>query len=198
MNVKFFVECFNAVFTFQVRAVLKSLMGPESYLSASTLGAALPEIGTPETIVSKEIGTSVKLSWNPLKDIRKRSVQWVYGVYYGFTEDDLLERSRLNTTDFTATVSNLYACENYLFGVGVVGPYGIGPVSHIPASVKTYANRKAPPKGLTVEMDKKNDLVINVFWSPSCATSREALSYVVSISFTFVFIIYIILLINSK
>lgn len=161
-------------------AVLKSLTGPESYVSASTLGAALSEIGTPETMVIKDIGTSVKLSWNPLKDIRKRSVEWVYGIYYGLNEDELLEKSRLNTTNCTAAVSNLYACENYLFGVGIVGPYGIGPVSHLPASVKTYANRKAPPKGITVEPDKKNDLVIIVRWSPSCASSREALDYVVS------------------
>lgn len=131
-------------------------------------------------MVIKDVGTSVKLSWNPLKDIRKRSVQWIYGIYYGLNEDELLERSKLNTTDFTATVTNLYACENYLFGVGVVGPYGIGPVSHIPANVRTYANRKAPPKDLIVETDKKNDLVIIVRWSPSCASSKDVLDYLVS------------------
>lgn len=161
-------------------AVLKSLTGPESYVSTSTLGASLPEIGTPETMVIKDVGTSVKLSWNPLKDIRKRSVQWIYGVYYGLNEDELLERAKLNTTDFTATITNLYACENYLFGVGVVGPYGVGPVSHMPANVKTYANNRAPPKGLSVASDKKNDLSIIVSWSPACAGTKEFMDYVVS------------------
>lgn len=160
--------------------MLKSLTGPESYVSASTLGAALPEIGTPTTMLLKDVGTTIKLSWNLVKDIRKRSIPWVYGVYYGLNEDELLEKSRLNTTDSTATISNVYACENYLFGVGIVGPYGIGPVSHLPAVVKTYANRKAPPKGISVESDKKDELSITLHWSPSCATSREAMDYFVS------------------
>lgn len=169
--------------TFQLSAVLKSLTGPEAYVSASTLGVSLLEVGTPETMVVKDLGTSVKLSWSPSKDIMKRSVQWVYGVYYGLTEDELLEKSRLNTTECTATVSKLLACENYMFGIGIVGPYGIGPVSHVPAYVKTYGNRKAAPKQLNVVPDSKDDLVITVHWEPACATSRDALDYVVSWSF---------------
>lgn len=150
-------------------------------MTASTSGTALPEVGTPETMVIKDVGTAVKLSWNPLKDIQKRSVKWVYGVYYGFNEDELILKPQLNTTDCTATVSNLYACETYVFAVGVIAPYGIGPVSHLPAVVKTYENRKAPPKGLIAEVDKKNDLVINVRWAPSCAGARDSLDYIVSV-----------------
>lgn len=133
-----------------------------------------------ETLVNKEVGTSVKLSWNALKDIRKRSVQWIYGVYYGRNEDELLEPAKLNTTSVSTTVTNLLACENYLFGIGVVGPYGVGPISHIPVNVKTYANPKAPPKDLSAETDKQDDLTFVLRWSPSCAGTVETLDYMVS------------------
>lgn len=174
---------FNVMINFpqyfsQIRAVLKSLLGPIIYISASTLGVSLPEVGTPDTMVNKDIGTSVKLSWDIPKDTRK--VAWVYGIYYGVSEDELLAKSRLNTTNLTATVTKLLACEGYMFGVGIVGPYGVGPVSHAPAYVRTYGNRKAPPKGVTVEPDGNNDLEIIVRWSPSCASSRETMNYVVS------------------
>lgn len=159
-------------------AFRKTFEGPETIVVASTSGAPLPtiELNNKDIILLKEVGTSVKLTWAPPKD---RKASWTYGVYYGLTRDELTERSRLNTTDLSATISKLHACEMYAFSVGVIGPYGVGPISK-PVFVTTFMNARAPPKNLTVVPDEHDPLVIYVRWSPSCGSAQNVSGYVVS------------------
>lgn len=86
---------------------------------------------------------------------------------------------KLLTTNLTATIKNLEACESYMFAVGVIGNYGAGPL-HQPVSVTTHFNKRAPPKRLRVTpTPDKNDSII-VSWSASCPTIDEPISYTVS------------------
>lgn len=73
------------------------------------------------------------------------------------------------------------ACETYLFAVGIIGPYGYGPLSDRGHQVvTTSSNPKAPPKKLQVQPDSKDPLKMIISWQPSCATTDKA-SYIVSI-----------------
>lgn len=72
------------------------------------------------------------------------------------------------TTNETAIVTNLDACETYLFTVGLVGPIGYGPLSYSLKQVTTSTNDKAPPKNIRVGWDGSNMLRMKVEWSPSC------------------------------
>lgn len=86
---------------------------------------------------------------------------------------------KLLTTNLTATIKDLEACELYVFGVGVIGDYGAGPINH-PLMVTTHFNKRAPPKRLRVTPSPdKNDSII-VSWSASCPRIDEPISYTVS------------------
>lgn len=155
----------------------------------------LSEINILQATVVKDVGTSVKLSWSQPKDQRK--VAWVYGVYYGQTPDETLESKkvfglkhldktlfvepRYNTTNLTATITKLDACEQYIFTVGIIGPLGAGPVS-MNSDVMTYFHKRAPPKKLTVSQGS-NQLKMLVQWSASCPHMNEAIGYIVCIFF---------------
>lgn len=67
-----------------------------------------------------------------------------------------------------------------MFSVGIVGPYGLGPVSRNLSPVRTHMNKRAPPKNLRVERDPDDPLVIYVSWSPSCVADKTVLKYLVS------------------
>lgn len=86
---------------------------------------------------------------------------------------------KLITSNLTATIKDLEACESYVFAVGVIGDYGAGPLN-LPVTVATHFNKRAPPKRLRVTpAPDKNDSII-VSWSASCPTIDEPISYTVS------------------
>lgn len=85
---------------------------------------------------------------------------------------------KFNTTNLTATIKDLEACESYVFAVGVNGDYGAGPLNQ-PITVTTHFNKRAPPKRLRVTPSPdKNDSII-VSWSASCPSIDEPISYTV-------------------
>lgn len=86
----------------------------------------------------------------------------------------------MNTTNTTVTVTNLEACEMYIFTVGIVGPYGIGNISSYSPTVMTSLNNKAAPKKLTVTEDPTDHLAMLIQWSASCPTLTEPIGYIVS------------------
>jgi len=88
---------------------------------------------------------------------------------------------RLITSNLTATIKDLEACESYVFAVGVIGDYGTGPLSQ-PITVTTHFNKRAPPKRLRVTASPEKDDKIIVSWSASCPTIDEPISYTVSLS----------------
>lgn len=77
------------------------------------------------------------------------------------------------TTNETATVTSLDACETYLFAVGLVGPIGYGRLSSSFKQVTTSTNEKAPPKNVRVGWYGSDMLKMKVEWSPPCPLTRS-------------------------
>ncbi|KAK4886327.1 hypothetical protein RN001_002598 [Aquatica leii] len=165
-------------YTFKVHPYKKLFQGKPRGIAAKTSGDPLPIINNLDALVDKAVGTSVKLSWERPKDNRK--VNWVYGVYYGLNEEETLEKSRLNTTDTSVTITHLEACESYIFTVGIVGPLGIGNISSSSPTVMTSLNKNAAPKRLTVTQDPGDHLTMQVSWSASCPTFTEPIGYIIT------------------
>lgn len=161
-------------FTFKIAAVKKLLRGPESTISVLTNGTSLPIVPGLQTEVLKNVAPTVKISWK--KPFDDRTTKWVYGVYYGLNEDSMLSESKYNTSDLTAIIENLDACEKYMFSVGVIGPYGFGPLT-LPQIVTTHFNKLAPPKRLTVGRDSSDETKMLVQWSASCPIMNEPIGY---------------------
>lgn len=85
------------------------------------------------------------------------------------------------TTNLAATIKDLEACESYFFAVGVHGDeYGAGPLSE-PVFLPTHYNPTAPPKRVRVAPTEKSDTIV-VFWSASCATIEEPISYTITLT----------------
>jgi hypothetical protein len=83
------------------------------------------------------------------------------------------------TSNLTANITNLEACESYIFAVGVVGPLGFGPLSANPFSLVTRFNMNAAPKDLTVLPDPHNETVMNIHWRSSCPAMVDEIGYMV-------------------
>ncbi|XP_076274083.1 sortilin-related receptor-like [Rhynchophorus ferrugineus] len=169
----------GANYTFEVYAIRNGLHGPHSQIQATTLGTPLPVVKITDSRTVKDVGTTVKLSWQRPEKYGK--VSWTFGVYYGITQESLFEAVRYRTTNLTATIPNLHACETYMFAVGVVSPYGYGPLSGLFELVTTSSNAKAPPKDVQVRPEEQDPLRMFISWKPSCDLSDNS-SYTLSVS----------------
>jgi hypothetical protein len=83
------------------------------------------------------------------------------------------------TRNLTANITNLQACESYIFAVGVIAPLGSGPLSANPVSLVTRFNMNAAPKDLTVLSDPHNETVMNIQWRSSCPAMVDEIGYMV-------------------
>jgi hypothetical protein len=83
------------------------------------------------------------------------------------------------TTNLNATVTDLEACETYMFAVGVVGPLGVGQLSANPLFASTTFNVSAAPKNLRVSSDPHNETIMNIQWHSSCPMMIEKIGYMV-------------------
>lgn len=167
----------GATYSIKVFAFRKSFSGPEALIIARTSETPLPEVSITTAELVKDIAPTVKLIWDRPKGPLK--VTWVYGVYFGANVSELRNGYKFNTTNLTATIPNLYACEKYYFSVGIVGPVGIGKMS-VFKTVNTQFNELAPPKGLYVQRDTTEDAKMWVHWEPSCSFVKTNSEYEVS------------------
>lgn len=167
-------------YVFEVSAYRKNFEGRTTTVTAKTEGTELPVVPGLAVEVVKSHGTTVKLSWDSPKDSRK--AVWQYGVYYGLNMKELFKEAKFTTKDLSATVRDLGACETYLFDIGLVGPYGPGPLSSHPHSIITQFNNKAPPKNLRVVTDTHNHTLMSVSWSSSCPVMRDSVSYIITVN----------------
>ncbi|XP_046815781.1 sortilin-related receptor-like isoform X1 [Vespa crabro] len=163
-------------YTFEVAATKKNYVGKVNTVVAATKGTPLPSIVKLDAQLVKPHGTTVKLTWDPPKSLRK--IKWQYAIYYGLNMQEFFKEYRYLTTNLTATIKDLQACESYIFGVGVNGDYGAGPLSQ-PVAVTTHFNVRAPPK--RVKVSNKSDSII-VSWSASCPTIDEPISYTITLT----------------
>lgn len=92
----------------------------------------------------------------------------------------------------SALVEGLNACEVYIFSVGVVAPFGVGPLSSNPITVRTSSNPLAPPKNLVITHEPSNTMALKLSWDPACPTYN--FSYIVS----FFVVLYIVFLYRTN
>jgi hypothetical protein len=83
------------------------------------------------------------------------------------------------TSNLNATITDLEACETYMFAVGVIGPLGLGPLSDDPVLASTRFNVGAAPKNLEVSSHPQNETIMNIRWHSSCPTMIYAIGYMV-------------------
>ncbi|XP_063978327.1 sortilin-related receptor-like [Diachasmimorpha longicaudata] len=165
-------------YIFEVNAMKRTYIGKKTKISGMTKGTPLPVLTKFVTMSYKLDGTTAKVSWDPPKTGRK--VKWQYAVYYAFNMYDLFREAKFVTTNLTASIKDLEACESYLFAVGLYGPYGAGPLS--PAvNVRTYYNARAAPKNLRATGSSKPDTII-VSWSASCSVLNEPINYTITVT----------------
>lgn len=169
----------GARYVFEVYAFRNGLHGPHSQIETVTRGSPLPIIQITDSRTVKDVGTTVKLSWQRPEKYGK--VAWTYGVYYGINQENLFKAVRYRTPNLTATIPNLDACETYMFSVGVVAPYGYGPLSGNLEFVTTSFNPKAPPKDLQVTPEEQDPLRMFISWKPSCSMANNS-SYTLSVT----------------
>ena len=81
------------------------------------------------------------------------------------------------TSNLNATITDLEACETYMFAVGVVGPLGLGPLSEDMLSALTRFNVSAAPKNL--EVSAQNETIMDISWQSSCPVMTEKIGYMV-------------------
>ncbi|XP_045481036.1 sortilin-related receptor-like isoform X2 [Harmonia axyridis] len=162
-------------YQFKIYAYKKHFIGPTIIIGQHTKGKPLPEVGN---IIGSINSTEVNLTWEKVHD--DRNADWIYGVYYGIDATDLFNKPKIETSNLSAIISQLAACETYTFTVGVVGPLGYGPLSHNWVEFTTSPDLKAPPKKLTVVKDNGNPLRMKLQWEPSCRTP-ESVRYVIKV-----------------
>ncbi|XP_054265258.1 sortilin-related receptor-like isoform X2 [Macrosteles quadrilineatus] len=168
-------------YSFEVIPFNQHYEGRPASITTRTNGEPLPRIDELHVEVVKAHGTSIKIGWSPPVDNRK--MDWQYGVYYGLTMKELSSKgARLTTTNTSATVRDLAACESFIVSVGLVGPLGVGPLSSSPATIKTQFNARAPPKALRVMADPHNDTAMSVTWSASCTHVSQAIAYEITVT----------------
>lgn len=76
-------------------------------------------------------------------------------------------------------MTNLSACETYAFAVGVVGPYGYGPLSSNFKQLSTSENHRAAPKNLVVVPLNGDRTRMKIQWEHNCPISNPDF-YIVS------------------
>ncbi len=91
---------------------------------------------------------------------------------------------RLTTEENKAVVKDLLTCEKYLFAVGLVGPFGYGPLTTTLTTTTTLYYHRAPPRHLGVRSEKSplNDTFMIVHWNAPCpsvntSTTRYVVCY---------------------
>lgn len=165
-------------YTFEVRALKKKYIGRAATISATTGGVALPSVTKLVAQLVKPHGTMVKLTWDPLKPTRK--IKWQYAIHYAVNIVEFFKEYKFLTTNLSATIKDLEACETYLFAVGVNGEYGAGALS-APVTVFTHFNQRAPPKKLRVTSSDRHDTII-ISWNASCPTIDEPIRYTITVT----------------
>ncbi|CAL8091762.1 unnamed protein product [Orchesella dallaii] len=142
----------------------------------TTKGTALPKVEGLKVIATPN--GDVDLMWRPVK-LEKAS----YGIYHGKTAQEISDRREQGRTSLTKFhVSNLEACENYLFDVGLITDNGFGPLTESPIQILTKMNPLSPPKN--VHVSSEGGIKVKVSWDAPCSIMEKAIGYNITIDET--------------
>jgi len=171
----------GTTYTMEVVAYKTKFTGQSASITVKTDGKTLPQVSGLTTATSNPNLTTVELSWGAAKDDDYKE-KWEYGVYYGLSAADLQSGPKLRTSNLNATITDLEACETYMFAVGVVGPLGLGPLSDDTLFGPTRFNESAAPKNLEVSSRFLNETIMDIRWHSSCPTMTDKIGYMVTIT----------------
>lgn len=165
----------GAQYVARVSAFVKNYTGRSQSLVLKRNGAPLPEI---QNLLINKDGDNVKLSWS--KPAMASNEKLTYGIYFGTNLEELFDLPKHKTKETSFVLSDLYECQSYLIGVGIIGPVGPGPLNKNPRAFETHFSDRKAPKNLSVSFDDTKH-TMEISWEHSCSlTTAKYPSYIVS------------------
>lgn len=163
----------GAQYVARVSAYVKNYTGRSQSLILKRNGAPLPEI---QGIETKRDGDHIRISWRKPSGFNDKLT---YGIYYGINLEELFDLPKHKTEDTTFLLKELYECQSYLIGVGIVGPTGPGPLGKNPRAIETHYSERKPPKNLSVTFNDSKQ-TMDISWEHSCSlNNRDYPNYIV-------------------
>jgi sortilin-related receptor len=158
----------GAQYVARVSAYVKNYTGRSQSLILKRNGAPLPEI---QGIETKRDGDFIRISWR--KPVGQPSNDKIsYGIYYGINLEELFDLPKHKTDDTTFLLKELYECQSYLVGVGIIGPTGPGPLGKNPRAIETHYSERKPPRNLSVSFDDSKQ-TMDISWEHSCSLNNK-------------------------
>lgn len=179
------VNSTEAVFSKLARGVLYTIKvsplndkenGVPQFIQVKLEGDSLPDIKNTRALNGN--GNSINLKWE--KAILS-TPNVTYGIYYGTTLREYLEKPRIITVNTNAILLDLKPCLSYLIGVNVYGPYGPGPLPKKPINLRTDDDYKNPPKNLTAKINEQKRVMF-IEWEHSCPFTKSYPPYLITIN----------------
>lgn len=169
----------GAQYVARVSAYVKNYTGRSQSLILKRNGAPLPEV---QGIETSRDGDHIKISWRKVP--QDKNEKTVYGIYYGTNLEELFDLPKHKTENTSFLLTQLYECQSYLIGIGIVGPVGPGPLGKNPRAIETHYSDRKPPRNLSVSFDEvKNSMDIS--WDHSCSlNNKDYPNYIVSSQIT--------------
>lgn len=157
----------GAQYVARVSAFVKNYTGRSQSLILKRNGSPLPEV---QGIETKREGDHIRISWRRVA--QQKNEKFTYGIYYGTSLEELFDLPKHKTDDNTFLLKELYECQSYLIGVGIVGPVGPGPLGKNPRAVETHYSERKPPRNLSVTFDDGRK-TMDITWEHSCSLSNK-------------------------
>lgn len=165
----------GAQYVARVSAYVKNYTGRSQSLILKRTGTPLPEI---QGIETKREGDHLRISWK--RAPQEKNEKFIYGIYYGINLEELFDVPKHKTENNSFLLTELYECQSYLIGVGIVGPIGPGPLGKNPRAIETHYSERKPPKNLSVSFDDDKQ-TMEISWEHSCSlNSKDYPDYIVS------------------
>ncbi|XP_055841442.1 sortilin-related receptor-like [Episyrphus balteatus] len=165
----------GVLYTFKVSSLSGKDSGIPQFIQVKLEGDPLPDIKN--TRVLNNNGNTINIKWEKAI-ISTPNV--TYGIYYGTTLREYLEKPRLVTGSTNAVLNDLKPCLSYLIGVNVFGPYGPGPLPKKPINLRTDDDYKNPPRNLTAKINEQKR-VLFIEWEHSCPFTKSYPPYLITI-----------------
>lgn len=165
----------GAQYVARVSAYVKNYTGRSQSLILKRNGAPLPEV---QGIETKREGDHIRITWRRAPSERKEKL--IYGIYYGTNLEELFDLPKHKTDDNSYLLTQLFECQSYLIGVGIVGPIGPGPLGKNPRAIETHYSERKPPRNLSVSFDDTKG-TMDITWDHSCSlNNKDYPNYIVS------------------
>lgn len=157
----------GAQYVARVSAYVKNYTGRSQSLILKRNGAPLPEV---QEIDTRREGDHIRISWR--RALSERKEKLVYGIYYGTNLEELFDLPKHKTEDTSYLLTELFECQSYLIGVGIVGPVGPGPLGKNPRPIETHYSERKPPRNLSVSFDDAKG-TMDITWEHSCSLNNK-------------------------